>query len=213
MSYEPKLAAALSGASLSQLSHWRSNRGRTGALLVPELSSRRPVLYSFRDVVALRTFVRLRETTSLQKIRQAVGNLRTDLGASEHLSQYRLIAEKNTVFLAEPDHAVDLIKGGQTVIIAMVDVLKPFYYGGRHVPDLLRPRDHLAVMDAVRGGEPVIAGTRIPSAEVAALIRDGFAAEDVADIYPGVSPAAARDAFDFSEYVESYDTSRKAAAA
>ncbi|MGH1554815.1 hypothetical protein ACRAWF_31460 [Streptomyces sp. L7] len=74
MSYEPKLAAALSGATLRQLSHWRRASGKRGALLVPEISDSRPILYSFRDVVALRACVKLRRETSLQKIRRASGH-------------------------------------------------------------------------------------------------------------------------------------------
>ena len=60
MSYEPKLAAALSGAPLRQLSHWRRASGAKGAPLVPEISASRPIPYSFRDVVALRARVKLR---------------------------------------------------------------------------------------------------------------------------------------------------------
>lgn len=46
MSYEPKLAAALSGATTRQLAHWRKATAGQGAILITELS--RPVLYSFR---------------------------------------------------------------------------------------------------------------------------------------------------------------------
>ncbi|MER6442707.1 hypothetical protein ABT275_41340 [Streptomyces sp. NPDC001185] len=35
MSYEPKLAAALSGVTLRQLSHWRRAFGPKGTVLVP----------------------------------------------------------------------------------------------------------------------------------------------------------------------------------
>jgi hypothetical protein len=50
----------------------------------------------------------------------------------------------------------------------------------------------------------VIAGTRIPYDEVAALLRDGVAPEDIGEFFPQVSPAAARDAYDFASYVDSY---------
>ncbi|MFE5656197.1 DUF433 domain-containing protein [Streptomyces sp. NPDC056517] len=204
MSYEPKMAAALSGATLRQLAHWRNARAQRGAILVPEVSETRPILYSFRDVVALRTCVKLRQETSLQKIRYALSTLREDLGERNHLSSYVLVGEGARIFLAESDHAVDLIKGGNTVIHELVDVLAPFYRNGRHIPDLLKPRDHVAVDSSVRGGEPVIDGTRIPAAEVAALVRDGIPPDRISDFYPGVSAAAARDANDFSDYVDSY---------
>ncbi|MFC0862871.1 hypothetical protein ACFHYQ_11265 [Sphaerimonospora cavernae] len=44
MSYSPKLAAALSGATLRQLAHWRKADSGRGAVLVPEISAARPVL-------------------------------------------------------------------------------------------------------------------------------------------------------------------------
>ncbi len=70
-------------------------------------------------------------------------------------------------------------------------MLAPFYRDGRHIPALLRPRENLQVGPAVRGGEPVIVGTRIPSAEVAALLADGVTPERIADFYPGVGADAA----------------------
>ncbi|MFJ6568831.1 DUF433 domain-containing protein [Streptomyces sp. NPDC091292] len=207
MSYEPKLAAALSGATLRQLSHWRRASGPKGAVLVPEISSERPILYSFRDVVALRICVQLREEASLQKIRRALNTLREDLGEWEHLSTYKLVAGPDTIYLAEPDHAVDLIKGGNVVIHQMVDVLAPFYKDGRSIPALLTPREHVAVDESVRGGEPVIQGTRIPASDIAALVRDGIPPDQIGEFYPGVTAEAARDAADFSEYVDSYGSS------
>nr|WP_237534616.1 DUF433 domain-containing protein [Streptomyces sp. SID3343] len=104
------------------------------------------------------------------------------------------------------------VRGGNLVIHQLVDVLAPFYKDGRHIPDLLNPRDHVAVDAAVRGGDPVIHGTRIPAAEVAALVRDGVPAGRIGDFYPGVTAAAARDAVDFSDYVDSYDGPRQVVA-
>ncbi|MFD3561923.1 DUF433 domain-containing protein [Streptomyces sp. NPDC058686] len=208
MSYEPKLAAALSGATIPQLSRWRHASGAGGAVLVPEISATRPILYSFRDLVALRACVRLRQETSLQRIRRAVDSLRDNLGEREHLSEYRLVTDGGTVYLADPDHAVDLIgrKGGKgnLVIHQLVDVLAPFYRNGRHIPDLFSPRPDVAVDPYVRGGEPVIRGTRVPASEVAALIRDGIPPEQIADFFPGVSAEAALEATDFTDYVDSY---------
>jgi uncharacterized protein (DUF433 family) len=148
--------------------------------------------------------VRLRQETSLQKIRRALNTLREDLGEREHLSSYVLVAGPDTIYLAAPDHAVDLIKGGHVVIHQMVDVLAPFYQDGRKIPDLLAPREHVAVDESVRGGEPVIQGTRIPASDVAALVRDGIPPDQISEFYAGVSAEAARDAADFTDYVDSY---------
>ena len=213
MTYEPKLAAALSGATLRQLAHWRRPNVNAGAILIPEISGERPLLYSFRDLVALRTCVKLRADSSLQKIRKALNTLRYDLGETDHLSEYRLVADGTTIYFADAENAVDLVKQrGNVVIHELVDVLEPFYRDGRHIPALLQPRPHLAVDPAVRGGEPVIAGTRIPSAEVAALVRDGVDPDRVILFYPGVTADAARDARDFADYVDSYQAQVREAA-
>ncbi|MEI5097830.1 hypothetical protein RB200_03145 [Streptomyces sp. PmtG] len=56
---------------------------------MPEISSERPILHSFRDVVELRICVQLREEDSLQKIRRALNTLREDLGEWEHFPRGR----------------------------------------------------------------------------------------------------------------------------
>ncbi|MEO3861930.1 DUF433 domain-containing protein [Acrocarpospora sp. B8E8] len=210
MTYSPKLAAALSGATLRQLAHWRKAVPGREAVLVPEVSGERPILYSFRDVVALRTCVKLRNDASLQKIRRALDTLRGDLREADHLSSYKLVADESTIYLAEPDQAVDLVRRRAHVVLhEMVDVLRPFYRDGRHIPDLLRPREHVSVDPAVRGGMPVIQGTRVPYDEVAALLRDGVPAEKISDYFPSVTAMAARSAVDFADYVDSYDPPRE----
>lgn len=215
MSYEPKLAAALSGATMAQLAHWRKAKDDdAGAILVPELSSRRPILYSFRDLIALRMCVALRAESSLQRIRRALRTLRFDLAEHAHLSAYRLVTDAGTILLLTEDEAIDLVKNRAGAVIRFAEEpLKPYYYDGRSVPDLFKPRPHLSVDAGVRGGEPVVAGTRVPSLQVAALVRDGVPPEEIGDFYPGVTAEAARDALDFADYTDSYDTRSWRAAA
>jgi uncharacterized protein (DUF433 family) len=213
MTYEPKMAAALSGATMRQLAHWRNPHPTGGAILIPEVSGERPILYSFRDVIALRTCVKLRRYSSLQKIRKALNQLREGLGETEHLSHYRLVPDVDTIYLLDADEAIDLVKRrGNLVIHEFVEVLAPYYHQGRQIPDLRTPRKHLAIDPGIRGGEPVIAGTRVPSAEVAALVRDGIAPAKISSFYPSVSAAAARDAQDFADYVDSYQQQAREAA-
>ena len=78
-----------------------------------------------------------REEASLQKIRRALDALRIDLGLREHLSSYQLIADGSTIYLADKDHAVDLVRQkGNLVIHEFVEVLQPFYVQGRQIPFL-----------------------------------------------------------------------------
>lgn len=70
MAYNTKMASYLSGASKAQLDGWAR-----GGVLRPEVSSNTG-LYSFRDIVALRTIAKLRSMVSLQRIRTALGTMK-----------------------------------------------------------------------------------------------------------------------------------------
>lgn len=206
MAYPAHMAAALSGATLSQLAHWR-RATPSGAVLVPEISATRPIRYSFRDVVALRTCVFLRRARSLQKIRRAIGNLR-GLGELGHLSEYSLVAEGSSIVLVEQDEAIDLVeKPGQQLMAEMNDVLQPFV-NRRYVeiPALFKPRPRIVIDPGVRLGHPVIAGTRVPFENVADLVADGVPVDQIRDYYPDVDAGAASEALDFAEYVEGWRT-------
>jgi hypothetical protein len=143
-------------------------------LLAPEIAAAPRAAYSFQDVLALRTFVRLRENTSLQKIRTAIGNLR-NIGEVSHLASYRLVAgQGGNIQLLTATEAVDLGKNpGQLQLVAGIgDVIEPFAArAGVLVPHLLRPRPCLAVDPETQGGTPVMAGTRVPYDAVAIVTR------------------------------------------
>lgn len=206
MAFGVRIAAALSGATPAQLGYWRKSIDRGGnPLLVPEISADRPVLYSFRDVIALRSFVFLRADVSLQKIRRATANL-YELGYREHLSKYTVVrTEDGGIALVESDYAIDLVRNpGQQILAAMSDVLAPFFLEQRsvQVPAFFQPRPMLTVDRGIRGGHPVISGTRVPYELVAGLIADGVPPENIGDFYPSVTAEGARDADDFAHYVE-----------
>jgi uncharacterized protein (DUF433 family) len=208
VSYKPVVAAALSGATLRQLSYWRSSRSTEAPLLAPELHKPRSrVSYSFPDVVALRTFVYLRsQKVPLQRVRKAVQSLR-DMGATEHLSSYQLVAVgRDVMWKVSDDVVVDLTRRpGQQVIAQMVEILDAFRGPqDREVVPLYRPKPGVAVDPEIRGGYPVIAGTRVPYDMVASLLEDGVTAEEVAGFYPAVSADAARGALAFARYVDGY---------
>jgi uncharacterized protein (DUF433 family) len=207
------MAAALTGATVSQLQHWRSRQ--TGPLLAPELQSAPRALYSFRDILALRTCVRLREFASLQKIRSAISSLR-ELGDRDHLASYTIVADvAGNIQLVSSAEAVDLSKSpGQKQLFALEisRVIEPFApRPGVLVPDLFQLRPHVVLDPETQGGYPVIAGTRVPYDLVASLIADGIPAEEIAEYYPTVPPEAAYDAIDFARYVESFGPRRSAA--
>jgi uncharacterized protein (DUF433 family) len=111
---------------------------------------------------------------------------------------------KDVAWVASDESAVDLTRQpGQQVIAEMVDILAAFR--GRHDRDVVplhNPKPGVEVDPEVRGGYPVIEGTRVPFDVVVALLDDGVTEEDVANFYPSVAPAAARGAREFARYVD-----------
>lgn len=201
VAYSTQLAAALSGASIRQLGHWR----RTGVIGAEHRTDTR-VYYSYRDIVALRTCVYLRQDASLQRIRIAIGTLRS-LGELEHLSAYKLVAIGKTIALVRDDRtATDLVvHRGQELLAHMADVLGPFRTeSGREVLNFTRPFPNVSIDPGMRGGHPVVSRTRIAFEAVAGLLADGVPPEEIADFYPSVTPEAARDALRFSQYVSEF---------
>ncbi|MEW2567619.1 DUF433 domain-containing protein [Streptomyces sp. NPDC047070] len=196
MSFPVDLTAALTGASVAQLHSWR----RTD-LLKPEVQDN-PVRYSFRDVVALRTFVYLRSQLPLQRIRKAMDQLRKwDL--TEHPAAYVLMTDGDSVFLAQEERAVDLVRRpGQEMISSLANVFAPFNnMQGRAVTDFRNPRPHLEVKENRLGGWPTVQGTRVPYDTVAKLVAGGVQPTEVHRFYPTVAMQAATDAADFHREV------------
>lgn len=201
MSFPIPLASKMSGASVGQLAHWR----KTG-VLVPEIESvKPPYLYSFRDIVALRTFAWLRGDKSLQMIRKSLDTMR-ELDLVEHPSTYKLVKLGESIGVhREGDQAVDVAKHpGQTTIGSLADVFAEFEtIKKRRVDDLLRPRVGVEVNPSRLGGWPTITGTRIPFDLVAELVSDGTVPpERVQEFYPGVTADAARDALDYQRSIK-----------
>lgn len=194
MAFPSKLAAALSGASVRQLAYWRRER-----ILVPEIEPSRPrALYSFRDVVALRTVVRLRADVPLQRVRTALRTL-DDLDLTDHLSTYTLIGYGDSVVLVPKDSPpVDLVKNSkQQWIISLEDLFGEFKArDGRTVVSLVHPRPRLEVKEKRLSGWPTIAGTRVPY-DAVALMAEGASEDRVRYFYPQVSSLAIEDAVDF----------------
>lgn len=211
MALPTDLTAALSGVSVSRLASWRSDAsGRP--LLRPEVSDERPILYSFRDVLAARTFVYLNNQwkVPVQRIRKALRKM-DDL-ALGHAGEYQfVVTEKKDIALVEGD-AGTLLTGRNAsaqVLIPLIDVLGPFpatspawtRKGVLWVPDFLRPRPHLIVDEDSFGGVPVVEGTRVTYDVVGDLINAGMAPEVVVQWYPAVTVEAARDAASFGKDV------------
>lgn len=201
MAFPIKLASVLSGATPSQLYRWRSS-----GLVVPEVKPYKPPLYSFRDLLLLRSIVFLRAHTSSQKIHKAFENLPDVVDAVEHPSKYTFGVDDETIYLGtESGEAVDILKRvGHVTLFSFTDMLQSFpNFRGTPVPNLRRPSAHLEVRPQRMGGWPTIEGTRVPYDTIARLVDyQTVTPEDVPDFYPTVTAEAAEDAVSFAARVE-----------
>lgn len=201
MSYPIRLASVLTGATIYQLRSWSSK-----GILTPEVRGKRPPLYSYRDLVALRSVVRLRSATSLQRIGAAFSNLNL-VDLTEHPSKYRFATNGKSIVVDDGEGSViDLIgQKGQSEVLTFEQIQEAFIdFKGREVVDFRRPSEFVEVEFGRMGGWPTIAGTRVPYDVISSMV-DGVTvtADDIPDYYPSVSAAAARDAVEFSRRVES----------
>ena len=201
MTFPIPLASKMSGASINQLRYWH----REG-ILVPEIEHiARPYLYSYRDIVALRTVAWLRSDHSLQQIRKSLDLVR-DLDTAAHPSEFKIMKlGKSIGFVRSTDGAmIDVAKEpGQEVLGTLENVFGAFVTRRKKKVDpLLHPRPGVEVNPDRLGGWPTISGTRIPFDTIARLVEDGSVdPEDAERYYPGVSADAAQDALDYYQSV------------
>ncbi|MEN3609850.1 DUF433 domain-containing protein [Plantactinospora sp. ZYX-F-223] len=195
MAYTSALTAALGGASEGQLRNWRR---QPNPVLLPEYAAPGKIRYSFRDLLAVRTLAKLRTDVSLQKIRRAVANLK-DLDNFDHLSNYTLVAERDTIVWVKDDQMIDIVRRpGQHMLVTMNDVLGEFVgWTGATVVPLERPKPGLRIDPGVLRGYPVIEQTRIPFDTVSALAADGLDARSIRYFYPSVTDVGVTGAVAF----------------
>jgi uncharacterized protein (DUF433 family)/DNA-binding transcriptional MerR regulator len=206
--YSTRMTSVLTGATVAQLRNWRRDPGRAhGPLLEPATGRGGAARYSFQDVVALRMFVGLRQVTSLQKIRKAVALLHRE-HPDTHLSAHALRAVpggRTIVWLTEEGDYVDVVEhpGQPGIPVVMEQVFGAFTtQDGRLVPDLRTPAPGLSLDPGVRGGFPVLEGTRLPYDEVAGLVRDGLDAAEIRRIYPSATTEGIAGAREFADAVD-----------
>lgn len=204
--YNTRMTSVLTGATLSQLRHWRKDKGQ-GTLLVPARGSDRQSLYSFQDVVALRMFVHLRQRTSLQKIRKAVAYL-LEQHPETHLSAHNLKAGpggRTIVWIADDGDVIDVVErpGQPGIRVVMEQIFGQFSTeDGRMVPDLRTPAPGLSIDREIRGGYPVLKGTRLPYDAVASLSSDGLTDAEIIEIYPTATSEGIAGARQFAEMID-----------
>lgn len=202
--YAADRAAALSGVPKSTVHYWAREE-----ILVPSISDVRVKLWSYSDLMSLRTIAWLRATktapdgqdvpaTAMRAVRRALHELTTldlnlwteDAGPSVAVDRLGQIV----LDVAEHPHHVD----GQHLLDAdLFELLRPFEITEVvRGPDLVAPRPRLRILPGKLSGAPHVHRTRIETQSLAALARRGLTSERIVGLYPAIEIDDVRDALD-----------------
>lgn len=205
--YSAERAAALAGVPKSIIYSWARKRH-----LIPSVS-KRPLLWSYTDLLALRTIYWLRQpkvafdlevpATSMPKVKRALEQLRAlDLDLFEEGRPIIAVTSQGEVAVNINAMALRL-SDGQYLNPEIVNIVGTFEgLEGTKGPDLLWPRPTVQILPRKISGAPHIAGTRLQTQSIHALRDRGFSVDQLAGIYPFASPDSLQDSIDLEQQLE-----------
>lgn len=169
-------ASRIARVPLSTLNYW----ARTGAI-VPSRRDERPRLYSFDDLRDLVVAQELRDQRArLPEIRSVLEFVRSNSDRLAH-AELQLVGSRivyrNRAMGIDP---VEPATGGQRVLTVPMAKL----FGDSADAQALNPAERIVISPDIRGGTPVLEGTRVPAQLVAELVADGVAPGEILAIYP-----------------------------
>jgi uncharacterized protein (DUF433 family) len=160
-------------------------------------------IYSFRDVVGLRTIAVLMNEykVSLQQLRKVAAELVRR--GYVHWSELKLYVLKGQVYFRRPQS--DEVEGVWTRELAMLPVIDVIADVERRVDELRKrspdQRGKVEQHKYVMRNAPVIAGTRIPTAAIRRFAKAGYSIEKILMQYPTLTAEDVKAALAFEERV------------
>jgi len=206
--YPADRAAALAGVPISTVHYWARRE-----ILVPTVSPERVKLWSYADLMGLRTIYWLRQAkttedgahvprSTMPAVKRALGQLaELDLGlwSDESGPAVRVDLSGRIHLATDPSFEVD---GRQRLLPpeGELDLLAPFpVKEGAQGPDLVRPRAHLRIVPGKLGGSPHVVHTRLESRAIAGLANSGLSSAKIYRLYPDVMSVAIDDALELEQ--------------
>lgn len=202
--YTAERAASLSGVPKSTVHYWARQE-----ILVPSVSAERVKLWSYGDLMALRTIYWLRQSkkdssnreiprTAMKAVRRALSEiaaLELELWTEDSAPAVAVDRAGNIVIQAG-DRAQR--PSGQSILDAeMLDLIAPFSSEeGLRGPNLSVPRPRLRIVPGKLGGSPHVVHTRLESQALGALAESGLPGAKIYRLYPDVDRDAIEDALD-----------------
>jgi len=203
VAFTPEHVCHLTGLSIRQLYYWD-----TYGLVNPEYADderNHPLsrIYSFRDLVALRTLSLLRKNhhISLQELRKVDRWLRDNYDHPWSSLRFLIVGREIVYLEPESRQPVSASRGGQLVIpFEMEEIV----YDLRRDADKLRERRPEQLGQVARNrfvvhNAPVLSGTRIPTSAIWNYQSAGYSPQDILREYPLLTVADIRAAIDFEE--------------
>ena len=162
-------------------------------------------IYSFQDLVALRTVAQLRENfgVSLQKVREVGERLRRH--ADKPWSELRFYASGKHLFFQDPqtDLLLSALKPGQSALLQALDLVAVARDTETRADSLVergqKQFGQVVTNRYLAGNRPVIAGTRIPTEAIWEFHEDGYAVDEIVAEYPRLTPLDVEAAIRFEK--------------
>lgn len=205
--YTATEAARLSKVPRSTVDYWARTE-----LIVPSQRRSRPRLYSFEDLRDLVVAHKLREQGAGVRDQRAALDYVREVDDIKRLAQANFrVYEGQLVHVRQDDERpVAPHKRGQ-FFLSMREVFETLGSSDGTPVASLRPADRISIDPDVRGGTPVIEGTRVPAELVAALVGDDMTYDEIIRQYPMLSAQDIQAACDWaSEKAGTANKKRKA---
>ena len=212
--YSADRASQLSGVPTSTVYDWQRND-----VYVPDFGGASPMAWSYRDLVYLRLLAWLRQLKMPRPMAaERVVEVKQYVAAGHELRT--IIATSESVVF--DDETTDRKTGANhlpfddlTGLLSVFDLLDPVEELGKHPlwgPDLVTPSAHTYISPWVLGGDPCVEHTRIPTATILALHEErGLSTAQIVELYPGLKPDAAEDAYKLEMRLRGIEPERHAA--
>ncbi len=207
--YPADRAASLSGVPKSTIHDWARKQ-----VLVPSVSPVRVKLWSYSDLMGLRTIQWLRHdktapsgddvpATSMPKVRRALKTLAAlDLRLWTEEGGPGVAVDRSGEVHLDTQGSTLSAEGQDSLDAELLDLIRPFSIGVADGPDLRVPRPKLRIVPGKLSGSPHVHRTRVETQALAALSRR-LSSERVYTLYPDLDHDAVDEALDLEWQLES----------
>lgn len=168
--------------------------GQSGFEAVIQIADRPSKTLSFRNLVELHvlTAIRREHHVPMQRVRSAVDFVRRQLGAPNPLASIRMLTDGRDLLVEAYEQFLNVSRGGQMELRDLVQAYLNRVEHDARGPVRLYPFSHkniledprtIAIDPRLQFGRPCLAGTGIPTAEIADRYKAGEAIASLASDY------------------------------